>query len=184
MATVSIYRTAFQRNAIPIGLSLTAGLALASRQQPIRLDSVYQAASVQPASTRGYSNEPKRRDRLNPEVLKQLSSGSLSGWFFLILTSLIAYRIIILTFPPLKGFVAGILVSVFSKTLVLLLGITIVLNQVCQLGFSPSNTTDAHPLPHKIGSKTLRYRHCQDAQVEAIYGILPDHGRLAEQDGL
>lgn len=82
MATVSIYRTAFQRTAVPLGLSLTAGLALASRQQPVRLDSLYQAGSVQPAATRGYSNEHKRRERrLNPEVIKQLSSGSLSGWF-------------------------------------------------------------------------------------------------------
>lgn len=51
-------------------------------------------------------NGPRRKDGLNPDMVKQLSTGSLSG------------------------FVAGLLVSVFSRTLVLLAGIGLVLIQV------------------------------------------------------
>ncbi|KAM7223585.1 hypothetical protein V8F06_001059 [Rhypophila decipiens] len=112
MATLSIYRTAFHRSAVPLGLSLGAGLAIthASSRQPLRFDSLQTSSGYSsPVSTRGYASEPpKRKEILDPEVIKQLSSGSLSG------------------------FVAGVLVSVFSKTLVLLLGISIVLNQIAK----------------------------------------------------
>ncbi|KAM7199109.1 hypothetical protein V8F20_005927 [Naviculisporaceae sp. PSN 640] len=111
MATLSIYRTAFHRTAVPLGLSLGAGFALASHQrQHLRFDAIPTTSTTYaPVSTRGYASEPqKRKDRLDAEVVRQLSSGSISG------------------------FVTGLLVSVFSKTLVLLLGISIFLNQIAK----------------------------------------------------
>ncbi|KAK3313450.1 hypothetical protein B0H66DRAFT_594342 [Apodospora peruviana] len=106
MATIPLYRAALRRSAVPLSLSAGLGLAMASRQQPMRFDAVYSAPA--PAAGRQYSQEPKRKDMLDPEVVKQLSGGSLSG------------------------FVAGLLVSVFSKSLVLLIGTSIVLSQVAK----------------------------------------------------
>lgn len=69
----------------------------------------FDAVASAPASRLNYSDKPssgRRKDGLSPEVIKQLSGGSLSG------------------------FLTGLLVSVFSKTLVLLIGIGIVSIQV------------------------------------------------------
>ncbi|KAK0645874.1 hypothetical protein B0T16DRAFT_148305 [Cercophora newfieldiana] len=103
MASRTLCRAALQRNAFPLGVGLTSGLVLLHHQPPLRLDSV---ATAPPVPRRQFSDRPKRKDHLNPEVLKQLSSGSLSG------------------------FLAGLLVSVFSKTLVLIIGVGIVFIQV------------------------------------------------------
>ncbi|KAK5663916.1 hypothetical protein OQA88_127 [Cercophora sp. LCS_1] len=104
MAAMPLCRAALRRNALPLGVGLTSGLVLLHRQQPIRLDAI---PATNTANLRQFSASPnQKKDRLDPEVIKQLSGGSLSG------------------------FVTGLLVSVFSKTLVLLLGISIVLIQV------------------------------------------------------
>lgn len=71
----------------------------------MRFDAV---ASTPLATHRAYSEGPHRKERLNPEIIKQLSSGSLSG------------------------FLTGLVISVFSKTLVLLIGTAIVFIQVAK----------------------------------------------------
>lgn len=79
MATILLSsRSAFRRHAIPLGVALsTTGLWLAvNRQSPLRLD----AAPSPPAQPRGApaaSRVPS--SRLDPAVVKQLSSGSLAG---------------------------------------------------------------------------------------------------------
>lgn len=75
----------------------------------------FDAVASAPASRLNYSDKPssgRRKDGLSPEVIKQLSGGSLSG------------------------FLTGLLVSVFSKTLVLLIGIGIVSIQVILYHYS------------------------------------------------
>jgi uncharacterized membrane protein (Fun14 family) len=86
-------------------VGLTSGLVLLHQQPPLRLDAI---AST-PIPRRQFSDKPdpgRRKDGLSPEVIKQLSGGSLAG------------------------FLTGLVVSVFSKTLVLLIGIGIVSIQV------------------------------------------------------
>lgn len=64
-------RSALRRNIIPLSLGLSTSLLVASRRSPMRLDSHY-APATRPIST-------ESKPRLNAEVVKQLSSGSLSG---------------------------------------------------------------------------------------------------------
>jgi hypothetical protein len=89
-----------------IGLSLGAGVALRSSPR-VRLDSP-SPSSFSTSSSHAFSNAPREKgeDKLNPELMKQLSGGSVTG------------------------FLSGLLVSVFSKTLVLLLGVSVVIVQV------------------------------------------------------
>jgi len=111
-------------------VGLTSGLVLLHQQPPLRLDAIANA----PISRRPFSDKPgpgQRKDRLDPEVIKQLSGGSLAG------------------------FLTGLLVSVFSKTLVLLIGIGIVSIQV--LCYGPILPTPALPT--------------DTSQVAARYGI-------------
>ncbi|KAI1781453.1 hypothetical protein F4818DRAFT_38353 [Hypoxylon cercidicola] len=81
-----------------VGLSL--GTSMATFRQPrFRLDA---RETPRPMSSR----PPVKKDKLDPELLKQLSSGSITG------------------------FVSGLVVSIFSRTLVLLLGLSVVAIQV------------------------------------------------------
>ncbi|EAA27999.3 hypothetical protein GE21DRAFT_4393 [Neurospora crassa] len=102
MATRIACRAAFRRNVVPVTLGLTTTFALAARQQPLKLDAL--SSSQQSRSL--HSQKDNKEEWLNPETIKQLSSGSLSG------------------------FATGLLISVFSKTLVLLAGVGMVLVQV------------------------------------------------------
>ncbi|KAG8161623.1 hypothetical protein KVR01_008610 [Diaporthe batatas] len=105
MATATLCRTALRRTAAPITLGLSTGLLLAHRQHhrhPIRLDALPASSS----SSRPTSPVTGSEDWLDPELIRQLSGGSLAG------------------------FLSGLLVSVFSKTLVLLTGLAIVTVQV------------------------------------------------------
>ncbi|KAK4238592.1 hypothetical protein C8A03DRAFT_33407 [Achaetomium macrosporum] len=101
----TLTRTALRRAALPLGLGLglTTSLVAVHRQQPMRFDSV---PVTQTRLRSSGSQDPKRKELLDAETIKQLSGGSLSGFF------------------------AGLLVSVFSKTLVLLAGIGMVVIQV------------------------------------------------------
>ncbi|KAK4190428.1 hypothetical protein QBC35DRAFT_449399 [Podospora australis] len=102
MASRILLRSSLRRTALPVlSLGLTSSLVAIHNQRPVRCDTF----AVPPERSRAYSSG-KRKDHLDADVVKQLSSGSLSG------------------------FVAGVLVSYFSKTLVLLGGITMVLLQV------------------------------------------------------
>ncbi|KAL2164052.1 hypothetical protein VTH06DRAFT_3266 [Thermothelomyces fergusii] len=98
-------RLRLRHAALPLGLGLglTSGLVAVHGQRPMQFDS-----PAAPSQTRSLASgrSPGRKDLLDAETIKQLSSGSLSGFF------------------------AGLLVSVFSKTLVLLAGISMVLIQV------------------------------------------------------
>lgn len=83
-----------------LSLGLTTSLLAIHNQRPMRMDAI-------PSSNKSFSTtRPERKDRLDPEIIKQLSGGSLSG------------------------FAVGLLVSVFSKTLVLLAGIGMLTIQV------------------------------------------------------
>ncbi|KAK0673921.1 hypothetical protein QBC41DRAFT_104505 [Cercophora samala] len=104
MATRLLCRHALRRTALPaLSLGLTTSLLAIHNQRPMRMD------AITPKSDQNKSfstTRPERKDRLDSEIVKQLSSGSLSG------------------------FVVGLLVSVFSKTLVLLAGIGMLTIQV------------------------------------------------------
>ncbi|KAI1354564.1 hypothetical protein F5Y01DRAFT_254343 [Xylaria sp. FL0043] len=95
-----------------LGLTLGTGVALRSSPR-IRFDSAPAATtSSSPFSTSSspaFSNVPrggKGEEHLDPDLMKQLSGGSVAG------------------------FLSGLLVSVFSRTLVLLLGVSVVILQV------------------------------------------------------
>ncbi|PSR94590.1 hypothetical protein BD289DRAFT_451209 [Coniella lustricola] len=105
MATIALCRGALRRNAIPLTLTMSTGAVLASRQRPMRMDGLSgtPTSSASPTIERA---EVKSNEWLSPAVIKQLSQGSLAG------------------------FLAGVLVSVFSKTLVLVTGIAIVAIQL------------------------------------------------------
>jgi hypothetical protein len=149
MASRTLCRAAFRRNAFPLGVGLTSGLVFLHQQPPLRLDAIANA----PVSRRPFSDKPgpdQRKDRLDPEVIKQLSGGSLAG----------SPRALPSIFKDLNlrvesGFLTGLLVSVFSKTLVLLIGIGIVSIQV--LCYGPILPTPALPT--------------DTSQVAARYGI-------------
>ncbi|KUI65495.1 hypothetical protein VM1G_00935 [Cytospora mali] len=103
MATIALCRGALRRSAAPVTLGLSTGLFLANRQRPMRLDAMPASRSSSPAVERIAAES---EGWLDPEIIKQLSGGSLAG------------------------FLTGIAISVFSKTLVLLTGVAIVAIQV------------------------------------------------------
>lgn len=107
MATAVLCRRALTSRALPlaVGVSLSIGHhTFTSRRRPLRFDAHRPASNAVPPALR---QEIDSEDGfINPEVLGQISAGSFSG------------------------FLTGLLVSVFSRTLVLLLGITIVTFQV------------------------------------------------------
>lgn len=106
MATATLCRGALRRTAAPLTLGLSSGLFLAHRQHqrhPVRLDALPASRSSSPATSRSVAES---EEWLDPEMIRQLSGGSLAG------------------------FLAGLVVSVFSKTLVLLTGLAIVTVQV------------------------------------------------------
>ncbi|KAK0738568.1 hypothetical protein B0T18DRAFT_394833 [Schizothecium vesticola] len=107
-ATRAACRTAFRRSALPFGLS--SGLLLAYQQhaQPMRLDAV-PVASRHYAGTRAPDVAPavKGEERLTlDQFIRQLTAGSMTG------------------------FITGLIVSIFSKLLVPLIGLGIVFTQV------------------------------------------------------
>ncbi|KAH6661264.1 hypothetical protein BKA67DRAFT_80701 [Truncatella angustata] len=94
-------RTAFRSRALGAGIGLSIGSALVYRQPMLRMDA---RAVPRPTTREAAATAPK--ERLDPEIIKQLSGGSITG------------------------FLTGLVISVFSKTLVLLLGASIVVVQV------------------------------------------------------
>ncbi|KAI0382661.1 hypothetical protein F5Y04DRAFT_41410 [Hypomontagnella monticulosa] len=100
MSARLLTRTLTPRHALGasiVGLSL--GTSMATFRQPrLRLDAR--------DTPRPMSSRPPVKEKLDPELLKQLSSGSVTG------------------------FVSGVIISIFSRTLVLLLGLSVVILQV------------------------------------------------------
>lgn len=118
-------RTAFRRSALPFGIS--SGLILAYHQhaQPMRLDAV-PVSSRHYASARAPDVVPvvKNEERLTlDQFIRQLTAGSMTGRCCrgdirdgCLLTGI--------------GFITGLIVSIFSKLLVPLIGLGIVVTQV------------------------------------------------------
>ncbi|KAI0849351.1 hypothetical protein F5Y00DRAFT_65548 [Daldinia vernicosa] len=92
-------RTFMPRHALGAGIvGLSLGTSMATFRQPkLRMDA---RDTPRPMSSR------PTKERLDPDLLKQLSGGSITG------------------------FISGLLISVFSRTLVLLIGLTVVVVQV------------------------------------------------------
>ncbi|GAP86495.2 putative fun14 family protein [Rosellinia necatrix] len=95
-----------------LGLSIGAGVALRSSPR-VRFDgppsptSRYSTSSAfSNAPPRRWEEEEKKKGGLDPDLMRQLSGGSVTG------------------------FLSGLLVSVFSRTLVLLFGVSVVVLQV------------------------------------------------------
>ena len=62
-----------RRHVVPVSFAATAGMFMASRTRPLRLDSF-------PTQHRDMSQKgTRRRDGLDPDMIKQMSSGSVSG---------------------------------------------------------------------------------------------------------
>ncbi|KAK4462499.1 hypothetical protein QBC42DRAFT_267647 [Cladorrhinum samala] len=104
MATRLLVARTVRRSAPVIGFGLTSSaLLVAHNQRPTRFDHISASAPL----TQEYSTKrPERKDYLDTEIIRQLSGGSVSG------------------------FITGLLVSTFSKTLVLLAGISLVILQL------------------------------------------------------
>lgn len=80
MATAALCRGALRRTAAPLTLGLSTGLLLAHRQHqrhPVRLDALSASRPSSPATNRSVA--PESEDWLDPEVIRQLSGGSLAG---------------------------------------------------------------------------------------------------------
>ncbi|KAI0542397.1 hypothetical protein GGR58DRAFT_306947 [Xylaria digitata] len=99
-----------QRQQVLVGscLGLSVGTGLAIRSSPrVRFDNTPPTTSSFSTSLPAFSNtEDKNKGGLNPELMRQLSGGSVTG------------------------FLSGLIVSVFSQTLVLLLGLSVVILQI------------------------------------------------------
>lgn len=79
MATAALCRGALRRSAAPLTLGLSTGLFLAHRQhqrRPMRLDALPASRPSSPATSRAVADS---EDWLDPEVIRQLSGGSLAG---------------------------------------------------------------------------------------------------------
>lgn len=111
MATINLGRTITRTTASPllrrlrlrhgalplgIGVGLTTGLVAAHRQQPMQFDSLAVPAPAQ-TRTAASGRNPKQKELLDPETIKQLSGGSLSG---MLLPSIFQpMKLLVLFFP-------------------------------------------------------------------------------------
>ncbi|KAB5570418.1 hypothetical protein GE09DRAFT_1217855 [Coniochaeta sp. 2T2.1] len=137
MATLLMARSALRRNIVPMSLGLSASLLAASRQSPMRLD-----ARI-PAASRPVSTGPN--ERLNPDIIKQLSSGSIAG------------------------FVTGVVISLFSKTLVFLAGVGIVAIEIAsRYGI---NLVDTLKLRKRIDSSKILRSLNKNPMFKLSFGI-------------
>ncbi|KAI1268618.1 hypothetical protein F5Y18DRAFT_236382 [Xylariaceae sp. FL1019] len=97
---------------LAVGSCIGLSLGVAVSQQPrVRFDGLSaprSGTSSFTTSSPAFSSEhkPKKQSSLDPELMKQLSGGSVAG------------------------FLSGLVISVFSKTLVLLAGVAVVIIQV------------------------------------------------------
>jgi len=81
MAALPLCRSALRRSALPIGVGLTSGFLFLHRQRPMRFD----ALNPEPIGRRQFSSDPKHtqgKEILSPEVIKQLSGGSVAGGYY------------------------------------------------------------------------------------------------------
>lgn len=78
MATIALCRASLRRHAVPTTLALSSGLYLANRRQPTRLDA-FSSSTAPPVAPRSLADERSGKEWLSPEVIRQLSGGSLAG---------------------------------------------------------------------------------------------------------
>lgn len=71
-------RPAFRRGLVPLCIGLSSGALLAARQRPMRLDARPYAAPLSPSSPPRTAVEDES-EWLNPEIIKQMSGGSVTG---------------------------------------------------------------------------------------------------------
>lgn len=83
-----ICRRALAQRIVPVTLGLSSGVYLIARQKPMRLDAL--PARVTPSSRQ---EPPEVHERLNPDMIKQLSSGSIAGESRELSCSFSAYRL-------------------------------------------------------------------------------------------
>ncbi|KAL5940462.1 hypothetical protein ACKVV1_008127 [Pyricularia oryzae] len=106
MATAILGRRALAQRCVPLALGASLGIghfAYRSKTQPYRLDALSsRSASTWSPTTGGVLEIEEEDGFIDSDVLRQVSGGSVTG------------------------FLSGVFVSVFSRTLVLLMGLTIV----------------------------------------------------------
>ncbi|TRX92433.1 hypothetical protein FHL15_006600 [Xylaria flabelliformis] len=134
-----------------LGLSVGTGVSMRWTSPRVRFDTHAHAHSPlssdfstsSPAFSRGDREETS--ETLNPELMKQLSGGSVTG------------------------FLAGMLVSVFSRTLVLLLGVSVVVIQVAaKYGI---NIIDQLRLKQRLGKSRVLEALEKDPMFKLSFGI-------------
>lgn len=109
---MSRYRGAFRAMAVGLGPGLCAGAMLA-RRTPLRFDAPAHVPDMSARRTR--IAEP-----VSPQFVEQVSTGSITGMCF---TSRTHKTVHGLTQIRITGFGAGVLVALFSRTLVFLGGL-------------------------------------------------------------
>ncbi|KAI2639512.1 hypothetical protein GGS26DRAFT_586965 [Hypomontagnella submonticulosa] len=122
MSARLLTRTLAPRHALGAGIvGLSLGTSMATFRQPrLRLDAR--------DTPRPMSSRPPSKEKLDPELLKQLSGGSVTG------------------------FVSGVIIGIFSRTLVLLLGLSVVILQASgfEIRHRPSTTAQAQTAAGKF----------------------------------
>lgn len=77
MSALLLSRTAFRSRAVVgAGIGLSIGSALAYRQPALRMDA---RAVPRPSTREAATTTPPRDSRLDPEIIRQLSGGSITG---------------------------------------------------------------------------------------------------------
>ncbi|KAI0554949.1 hypothetical protein F4679DRAFT_243148 [Xylaria curta] len=129
-----------------LGLSVGTGVSMRWTSPRVRFDShplSSDFSTSSPAFSRGDREE--KRETLNPELMKQLSGGSVTG------------------------FLTGLLVSVFSRTLVLLLGVSVVVVQIAaRYGI---NIIDQLRLKQRLGKSRVVEALEKDPMFKVSFGI-------------
>ncbi|KAI0458353.1 hypothetical protein F5B21DRAFT_500611 [Xylaria acuta] len=134
-----------------LGLSVGTGVAMRWSSPRVRFDNSYSHSppassfsTSSPAFSRG-GKEKKEREVLDPELMRQLSGGSVTG------------------------FLSGLLVSVFSRTLVLLLGVSVVIVQVAaRYGI---NIIDQLRLKQRLGKSRVLAALEKDPMFKLSFGL-------------
>ncbi|KAI0476990.1 hypothetical protein F4859DRAFT_480952 [Xylaria cf. heliscus] len=163
MSSTRLFRTTRlltrQRRQVLAGscLGLAVGTGTAIRSSPrVRFDSYSHSHSHSPSSPSTFSSssaaassrkyaEAEARGMLSPEVMRQLSGGSVTG------------------------FLSGLLVSVFSRTLVLLLGVSVVIVQTAaSYGI---NIIDQLRLKQRLGKSRILAALEKDPMFKISFGL-------------
>ncbi|KAI8954594.1 hypothetical protein F4801DRAFT_478472 [Xylaria longipes] len=127
-------------------LGLAVGAGVATRSSPrVRFDSPLATSGFSTSSPALSRRDGGKEEMLSPELMKQLSGGSVAG------------------------FLSGLLVSVFSRTLVLLLGVSVVIVQVAaRYGI---NIIDQLRLKQRLGKSRVLAALEKDPVFKLSFGL-------------